>query len=91
MNTPDPRPDLERLARRRAGLKLGWYLHATVYVAVNLVLMALAFSTGRHWAFYPLLGWGLGLAIHGAVAFALASGLHERLVRAELERLARRG
>ena len=91
MNTPDPRPDLERIARRRAGLKLGLYLHAALYVAVNLVLMALAFSTGRHWALYPLLGWGLGLAIHGAVVLALASGLHERLVRAERERLARRG
>ena len=90
MNTPDPRPDLERLARRRAGLKLGWYLHATVYVAVNLVLMALAFSTGRHWAFYPLLGWGLGLAIHGFVVWTGASGAgrswEERKIRELMER-----
>ena len=30
--------DLERLARKRAGAKLGWYLHACVYVLVNLFL-----------------------------------------------------
>ena len=26
----------ERLARRRAGAKMGWYIHAAVYLAVNL-------------------------------------------------------
>ena len=34
--------DLERLARRRAGAKLGWLMHAAVYVAVNLMLAALS-------------------------------------------------
>jgi hypothetical protein len=39
---------------------------------------------------FPALGWGLGLAVHGAVVFVLAggSGLHERMVRAERDRLA---
>ncbi len=34
MNIPTPtqEQDLERIARRRAGAKLGWYIHATVYV-----------------------------------------------------------
>ena len=30
---------IERLARRRAGAKLGWYLHATIYLLVNLLLV----------------------------------------------------
>jgi hypothetical protein len=81
--------DLERLARRRAGAKLGWYIHATAYVAINLVLVALAASSGRNWAIYPALGWGLGLAIHGLVVFLTTGGggLHERLVRQERQRL----
>jgi hypothetical protein len=82
--------DLEKLARRRAGAKLGWYIHATVYIAVNLLLATLAYASGRNWAVFPALGWGLGLAIHGFVVFMVAGGggLHERLVAVERERLA---
>ena len=40
---------LERQARKRAGAKLGWYIHATVYLCVNLVLVALSLMGGRHW------------------------------------------
>lgn len=80
---------LEQLARKRAGAKLGWYIHATVYLLVNLLLVALSLSSGRHWAVFPLLGWGLGLAVHGAVVFLLSggAGIHERLVQQERERL----
>ena len=41
------------LARRRAGAKLGWCIHASVYLCVNLTLMALAWQQGRHWAYLP--------------------------------------
>ena len=80
---------LETLARRRAGAKLGWYIHATVYIAVNLLLAVLSSASGHHWAVFPALGWGLGLAIHGFVVFVAAGGggLHERLVQQERERL----
>ena len=87
--TPLPDARLEHLARKRAGAKLGWYIHATVYLLVNLLLVALSLASGRHWAVFPLLGWGLGLAVHGAVVFLLTggAGLHERLVQQERERL----
>jgi hypothetical protein len=81
--------DLERLARKRAGAKMGWYIHAIVYIAVNLMMAALSAMSERHWAVYPALGWGLGLAIHGAVVFLVTGGggLHERMVRQERQRL----
>ncbi|BEP95985.1 2TM domain-containing protein [Acidovorax sp. sif1233] len=81
---------IERLARKRAGAKLGWYMHASVYLLVNLLLVTLSASSGRHWAVYPALGWGIGLAVHGIVVFLLAggSGLHERMVQAERDRIA---
>ncbi|MES2939119.1 MAG: 2TM domain-containing protein [Pseudomonadota bacterium] len=80
--------DIERLARRRAGAKMGWYIHATVFLAVNAMLMLLSFASGRHWAVYPAFGWGIGLAVHGLVVFLATGGggLHQRLV--ERERLA---
>jgi hypothetical protein len=82
--------ELERLARKRAGAKMGWYIHATVFIVVNLLLAALSAMSGRHWAVFPAFGWGIGLAIHGAVVFLVTGGggLHERLVRQERQRLA---
>jgi len=81
--------ELERQARKRAGAKLGWYIHACVYLCVNLLLVALSAASGRGWAVFPLLGWGIGLAIHGAVVFLVTggAGLHERLLQRERERL----
>ncbi|MES2974196.1 MAG: 2TM domain-containing protein [Pseudomonadota bacterium] len=87
----DPMQDseLERLARKRAGARLGWYIHATVYIAVNLLLIALSVMGGRPWAVFPVVGWGIGLAVHGMVVFFATggAGLHERLVQRERERL----
>ena len=81
---------MDRLARRRAGATLGWYIHAAVYLLVNLGLAALAGSGGRAWHLYPLAGWGLGLAIHGlAVWLGSGADLHQRLLDAEREKLRR--
>lgn len=82
---------LERLARRRASAKMGWYIHAFVFVLVNLLLILLATSRGQNWYVYPLLGWGLGLLVHGAVVFLVAPGgdLYNRLLERERKSLRR--
>ena len=80
---------LDRLAHRRARAKLGWFIHAAVYAAVNAGLVALSLGSGRHWAVYPLLGWGLGLFFHGLAVWAFAPGgsLMGRMVERERARL----
>jgi 2TM domain len=93
MTAPLSSEDIDRLARRRAGAKLGWYSHAGFYVLVNLVVFALStygFGT-RPWSWFPLLGWGVGVALHGISVFVLGtgSGLRERMVQKERERLLR--
>lgn len=93
MPTPLSPEEIEALARRRASAKLGWYVHAIAFVLVNTLLFAMsryAFGT-RPWSVYPLLGWGLGLALHGVSVFLLGSGsdLRERLVQREREALQR--
>jgi hypothetical protein len=84
-----PQERLERTARRRAGAKLGWYIHATVFVIVNVLITLVAAASGRDWVFYPSVGWAIGLAVHGAVVFFVigGAGLHERLVQRERARL----
>jgi hypothetical protein len=93
MPLPLPPDALEALAHRRAQAKLGWYLHAAAYLLVNAVMFALsdrAFGT-RPWSVYPLLGWGLGVVMHGISVFALGSGsgLRERMVQRERDALER--
>lgn len=80
---------LDRLARRRARAKMGWLIHALIYVCVNAGLALFAWQTGRAWHLYPLAGWGLGLAIHGLAVLLGGSGLRERLVQAERDKLSR--
>ena len=85
--------DIEAIARRRVGLKLGFYTHALVYVLVNLGLFGLSTLSGNgRWHIWPLLGWGLGLAIHGIVTFInlRGDGLRERMLANEIERLRRK-
>jgi hypothetical protein len=56
----------EEQARERIKELKGYYGHLASYVAVNLFLFALNMITspGDIWFIYPLLGWGIGLAIH---------------------------
>lgn len=82
--------EIERLARKRAAMRMGWWIHATAFAAVNLLLAVLSFGSGRTWAVFPFVGWGIGLAIHGLVVAAAlpGGGLMERMVQQERRRLA---
>ena len=83
--------EIERVARKRAGAKLGWYVHAAVYLVVNgaMFLASMYGLRQRPWTIFPAMGWGLGLMLHGIAVFLLGSGsnLRERLVQKERERL----
>lgn len=86
--------DLETRARRRVGMKMGWYTHALVYVLVNLGLFALdRAGGGPNWSTWPLLGWGIGLAVHGVVTLVglKGEGFRERMLEQERRRLRERG
>ena len=92
MNTLPTADDIQTRARRRVGIKLGFYTHALVFVLVNLGLFALnSVAGGARWSHFPLWGWGLGLAIHGVVTFInlQGQGVRERMLRSEIERLGR--
>ena len=85
--------ELERLARKRAGAKLGWYTHALVYIVFNVFFLLMSnYGWGhRPWSFKPMLGWGVGLVLHGIAVFVIGpgGGLREYLVERERERLRR--
>lgn len=93
MTAPRSNEEIERLARKRASAKLGWYIHLSVYLLVNsgLVLINWLGMSHRPWSVYPALGWGLGVVLHGVSVFVLGtgSGLRERMIQRERERLMR--
>lgn len=66
--------DVRRHRRHRAA-RAGFRWHARVYVAVNagLVLLWAAIRLQSDepthlWFLYPLIGWGIGLAVHYSAA-----------------------
>jgi hypothetical protein len=81
--------DLKRIARRRVRARLGLYVHATAYVAVNAFLALVQSRTTPQfaWALWPAAGWGLGLAIHAAVVLLGQSRLRDRMEADELRKL----
>ena len=85
--------ELKALARKRVGIKMGFAIHLLVYTLVNAGLVALSLANGGRWHWGPLLGWGLGLAIHGLVTLLnlRGQGLRDQLLAAELQRLRARG
>ena len=80
---------LVRLAGRRAGRKFGFFIHLTVFIAVNALLFIINQQTnpGFSWFAFPLGGWAIGLSIHGLAVYLSGSGLRERMVEDELRRL----
>ncbi|CEJ19311.1 MULTISPECIES: 2TM domain-containing protein [Ralstonia solanacearum species complex] len=52
--------DLLHRARQRAGARMGFRIHLLAFLAVNLMLVAIALSQGRAWFVWPLVGWGGG-------------------------------
>jgi hypothetical protein len=77
----------EREARRIARRQWFW-LHAAVYVPIQLILFVIWIATGAQfpWFAIPLLGWGIILAVHGVSALVMETPeeiMIERAARAE--------
>ena len=79
--------NLDRIARKRAGAKLGFYVHAGIFAVVNLALYLInaELTPARTWHVWPLMGWGIGLAFHGLAVFFLGAGstLKQRMIERE--------
>jgi hypothetical protein len=70
------RAETESRERRRErsahGYRKGFQIHATVFLAVQILILAVWVlqwqlgGTGYPWFIYVLLGWGVGLAAHYA-------------------------
>ena len=77
-------------ARKRAKGKLSFYNHLIVYVVVIGFLFAINLFTSSEylWVVWPMMGWGIALALHGAGVYLRAdeSETLDRMTERELER-----
>lgn len=91
--TDEEKREIYRRARQRAGAKLSVYVHTTVFVLVMALLTAINLMTSPDslWIKWPLMGWGLGLAIHWVIGMRLADtyrSIEEREIERALHRAA---
>ena len=58
-------------AKERVAELQGFYINLTVYVIVNLglFLINMLASPGVLWFFWPLMGWGIAVALHALFVF----------------------
>lgn len=87
MNTTTPN---FRQARRHVERKIGFLIHLTVYIIVNtgLIVLSQALTRGHLWPLGPLLGWGIGLTLHGAAVYLHGPGARwkQRLIEQEIRK-----
>ena len=77
-------------AEKRVEEKMGFYIHISIYILVNIGLIALNLITAPEalWFQWPLVGWGIGVAIHAMMVFVFGAGsaIREKMIEAELKK-----
>jgi hypothetical protein len=90
MNPTDDQDRVYERVKARVEAIKGFYIHAIVYVIVNAGLFTINMLTNPDvlWFYWPLIGWGVGLAINGVAVFAggpFSPDWEERKIREALE------
>lgn len=87
MNNFTQEQQVKNQIREKIYIKYGFYLHAIVYVLVNMLLIFLNLKfqsqKGGYWFVYPLLGWGIGLSFHFLKFYATTSNFLDKKIEKE--------
>jgi hypothetical protein len=83
-------------AEKRVDEKLEFRTHLLVYLSVNFVIfmiwLIIALTSGGSawwpWFLFPLLGWGIGIVMHGWSVYGPSnSGKRDELIAREMEKM----
>ncbi len=81
---------LQRKAKNRVLAKKGFYIHFGIYVIFSLFLFAINLLTdpADYWFYYPVLSWGVAIALHYLVTFGVPGSdiLSQEWEQRELEK-----
>jgi hypothetical protein len=79
-------------AKERVEAIKSFYGHLFIYIMVNIGLFLINYiaSPGDWWFYWPLVGWGIGLAAHGVTVFGtegvFGKDWEERKIRQIMEK-----
>jgi hypothetical protein len=75
-------------AKEKVEEEKGFYMHLGTYVIVNLFFVALNMLTSPNhlWFFWPMLGWGIGLAFHAFNTFGSMNLFSKRWEEKRIQR-----
>lgn len=85
----DPESKLRARAVAQLRERRDFFIHLTVYLAVNAMLIGLWLwnDPGEFfWPLFPIVGWGIGLAVHGFTVFR-GDQFSEDRIRRQMDRL----
>lgn len=87
----DPKTDrLERKARSKVLAKKGFYIHFGIFAIISLFLLTINLLTDPSslWFYYPVVSWGVAVAIQYLVTFGVPGSdiLSDEWEQRELER-----
>ena len=77
-------------AKKRVEAKKGFYIHLTVYILVNILLVliwAFAAGGGFPWFIYPLGGWGIGILFNFLGVFVFEGKSDKAAIEKEAEKI----
>jgi hypothetical protein len=78
-------------AVKRVQEKKGFFIHLTIYIVINLLLVIIWFVTGSPfpWFIFPLAGWGIGLIFHALDVFVFSTHTdwEKRQIEKEMEKM----
>ena len=80
-------------AKQRVEALRGFYIHLTVYILVNLLLFTLnmLISPDSLWFYWPLMGWGIAVALHALRVFGSGRQRGAEWEEKKIEELMREG
>ena len=81
---------LREQAIKRIKDKNDFKIHVAVYLAVNIMLVGIWWFTGAafFWPIFPILGWGVGVAVNGYTVYH-GNIYTEEQIRREMRNLPR--
>ena len=79
-------------AKTRVEAKKGFFIHLTVYIVVNIILVlvwAFAAGGGFPWFIFPIFGWGIGIIFHYLGVFVFGGKSDRAAIEKEAEKIRR--
>ncbi|MDJ0497338.1 MAG: 2TM domain-containing protein [Acidimicrobiia bacterium] len=79
--------DQRQRAIRRIRAKRGFWVHASIYLAVIAFLFLIwAMTSATYpWPLWPMLGWGIGVIAHAASVYIRPAEITEERIQRELQ------